>query len=212
MSQHTVYPVLSEAFLPTESGRVWIKRTALCVVGVLALWLSAKIQIASVPVPVTLQMLVIMVIGAAYGPRLGVATVAAYIMLGVKGVPVFAGTPENGVGLAYVLGPTGGYILGFLFAAYVVGILARAGWDRSFFLTACAMVVGMLCVYVPGVIWLATGVTLFGSGGEGAVTGYGWSNWYSYGVKTFIWVDALKLCIAVFAFPSMWRFVGHARL
>ncbi|MDD9978763.1 MAG: biotin transporter BioY [Boseongicola sp.] len=212
MTTMSARPVLTDVIWAAEGSQVWIKRAALLVAGVIALWVSAKVQIATVPVPVTLQMLVVMVIGAAYGPRLGAATVASYLFLGIQGLPVFAGTPEKGIGLAYVLGPTGGYLLGFLIAAYLVGVLARAGWDRSPITMAGAMAVGIVAVYVPGVVWLSSGFGLLGGlGGEGAFMGFGWENWYAYGVKTFIWVDALKLVIAVVAFPVIWRLVGDAR-
>ena len=204
--------VLSQVLWPaTDNAAIWARRLVLLVAGVLALWVSAKIQIATVPVPITLQMLVIMIIGAAYGPVLGATTVLAYVALGIQGFPVFAGTPEKGIGLAYVFGPTGGYILGFILAAYVVGALAKAGWDRSPVTMAGAMAAGILCVYVPGVIWLCSGFGLLGMAAEGQFAGYGWSNWYAYGVKTFIWVDALKLVVAVVAFPVIWRLVGDAR-
>ena len=212
MTATMVKPVLSETIGYNRGQALRLKQFALLVAGVLALWVSAKVQIATVPVPVTLQMLVIMVIGAAYGPMLGVSTVAAYVFLGAQGLPVFAGTPEKGIGLAYILGPTGGYILGFVLAAYVVGMLARAGWDRSPLRMALAMAAGIVAVYAPGVIWLWAGVDLFaGLAGEAAFMGYGWENWYAYGVKTFIWVDALKLVVAVIAFPVIWRLVGDAR-
>ena len=201
MSTLTHRPVLSDLIWNTDGSQVWLKRLVLLVAGVAALWVSAKIQIASVPVPVTLQMLVIMVIGASFGPRLAAATVASYLALGIAGQPVFAGTPEKGIGLAYMMGPTGGYLLGFLIAAYAVGLLARAGWDRSHLSMAAAMAVGILCVYIPGVVWL--------SATWGAALG--WENWYAYGVKTFIWVDGLKLAVAVIAFPVVWRLVGNAR-
>lgn len=212
MSTTTMRPVLSEA-VGFESGvSLRMKQILLLVAGVLALWVSAKIQIATLPVPVTLQMLVIMVIGAAYGPWLGASTVLAYVMLGAQGVPVFAGTPEKGIGLAYIFGPTGGYILGFVLAAFVVGSLARTGWDRSPMRMALAMVAGLLAVYIPGVIWLCSGFGLIASvAGESAFMGFGWENWYTYGVRTFIWVDALKLVVAVIAFPAIWRLVGDAR-
>lgn len=206
-------PVLTDVFLQDSNSQIWMKRVALFVAGIAALWISAKIQVGTVPVPITLQMLVIMVIGAAYGPRLGLATVAGYVALGLQGQPVFAGTPEKGIGLLYALGPTGGYILGFMIAAYAVGMLARAGWDRSPVSMAAAMAVGLVCVYVPGVIWLSAGFGLFGNlfGLAEPFMGYGWENWYAYGVKTFIWVDALKLVVAVIAFPVIWRLVGDAR-
>jgi biotin transport system substrate-specific component len=100
-----------------------------------------------------------------------------------------------------MMGPTGGYLLGFWLQAVVIGMLARAGWDRSVPMMALAMVAGLLALYIPGVIWL--------SATWGAALG--WENWYAYGVKTFLWVDALKLVVAVIAFPAIWKLVGEAR-
>jgi len=217
MSTATTNMVLSDRLWDADGAALWAKRAILLVAGVAALAISAKIQITTVPVPVTLQMLVVMVIGAAYGPKLGAATVASYVALGLQGVPLFAGAVA---GPAYVFGATGGYLLGFIIAAFAVGRLAAAGWDRSPVQMAAAMAVGILCVYVPGVIWLSSGAALLGGslsvalsgivGGE-AFTGYGWANWYAYGVKTFIWVDAIKLVVAVIAFPAIWKLVGDAR-
>lgn len=217
MSTASTNMVLSDRLWDAQGMGIWLKRAVLLVVGVMALIISSKVQLATVPVPVTLQMLVIMVIGAAYGPVLGAATVASWVALGLRGVPVFAGEVA---GPAYVFGATGGYILGFMIAAYVVGRLASAGWDRSALKMAAAMAVGILCVYIPGVAWLSAGAALLGTagvemvaglvGGE-AFAGYGWANWYAYGVKTFIWVDALKLVAAVIAFPLIWKLVGDAR-
>lgn len=201
MSTIATRPVLTDLVWQTEGSQLWMKRLVLLVAGVIALWVSAKVQIATVPVPVTLQMLVVMVIGAAYGPRLGFATVASYLVLGAQGLPVFAGTPEKGIGLAYMMGPTGGYLIGFALAAFVVGALARSGFDRNPLTMAVAMAAGILAVYIPGVVWL--------SATWGAALG--WENWYAYGVKTFIWVDALKLVVAIIAFPAIWKLVGDAR-
>lgn len=198
MSTLAERPVLSDLVWNAEGAQLWLKRLALLAAGVAALTLSAKVQITTVPVPVTLQMLVVMVIGAAYGPRLAGATLAAYLALGFQGLPVFAGAVA---GPAYFAGPTGGYLLGFLLAAVVVGALARAGCDRSPVSMALAMAAGILAVYVPGVVWL--------SASWGAALG--WENWYAYGVKTFLWVDALKLVVAVIAFPAIWKLVGDAR-
>lgn len=200
---------LHEALVPAAGAGLWLRRAALIAIGVAALWLSSKIQIATVPVPVTLQILVVMVIGAGYGARLGTATVAAWLALGAAGEPVFAGTPEKGIGLAYMSGPTGGYLLGFLLAAWVTGWLAGRGWDRHPLTMALAMAAGLVTVYVPGVVWLCAGFSLLPF--EGAFNGYGWENWYAYGVKTFLWIDALKLALAVVLFPMVWRLVGPAR-
>lgn len=198
MATLTARPVLMDVLWQQEGAGLWLKRLALLVAGVAALTVSAKVQIATVPVPVTLQMLVVMVIGAAYGPRLAGATLMSYLALGFQGLPVFAGAAA---GPAYFAGPTGGYLIGFALAAVLVGWLAREGWDRRPVSMALAMAAGILAVYIPGVVWL--------SAGWGAALG--WENWYAYGVKTFIWVDALKLVVAVIAFPAIWRLVGDAR-
>ena len=201
MSTIASRPVLTDLVWQTEGSQLWLKRVALLVAGVIALWVSAKVQVATVPVPITLQVLVVMVIGAAYGPKLGFATVASYLVLGAQGLPVFAGTPEKGIGLAYMMGPTGGYLIGYVLAAFTVGALARAGFDRNPMTMLVAMAAGLVAIYIPGVVWL--------SATWGAALG--WENWYVYGVKTFIWVDALKLIVAVIAFPAIWKLVGDAR-
>ncbi len=112
-------PVLTDIFMNGTDSQIWTKRLVLLVAGIAAMWISAKTQIATVPVPVTLQMLVVMVIGAAYGPRLAAATIAGYLALGIQGMPVFAGTPEKGLGLVYMAGPTGGFLAGFVVAPFV---------------------------------------------------------------------------------------------
>lgn len=213
MSTLTQDRVLAEAILPQMGTRKLLKQVALIVAGVLALWISARTQIGTVPVPITLQMLVVMVIGAAYGPKLGGLTLLAYLGAGAAGYPVFAGTPEKGIGLLYMFGPTGGYLLGFFAAAVVVGALAERGWDRSFGKMLAAMAIGLVCVYLPGVVWLSSGFNLlFGNSFLAEpFMGYGWANWYANGVKDFIWVDAIKLVVAVLAFPTVWKLVGNAR-
>jgi len=116
------------------------RNIVLAVVGSLALWASAKIQVPFFPVPITMQTFVVLVIGMTFGWRLGGATFALYLAEGAIGLPVFAGTPEKGIGMAYMIGPTGGYLLGMLLATMCVGWLAQRGWDRRILTTAAAMV------------------------------------------------------------------------
>src|SRR5258705_4097477 len=127
----------------------------LVVVGVLVLTVSAKLQIPLWPVPMTMQTYVILVVAMAYGTRLGVATVVAYLLAGAAGLPVFAGTPEKGIGLPYMLGPTGGYLAGFLIATYLMGKLAQRGWDRRVLSCLAAISLGHLLILACGVAWLA---------------------------------------------------------
>lgn len=197
----------------TLSQTLWLDQTqpnllrkiAMVFIGVLALAISAKVQIAQVPVPITLQVLVVMSIGAAYGARMAGATLGAYLLAGLSGLPVFAGPIA---GPLYFFGPTGGYLLGFFVAAVIVGALAERGFDRSPLTMLLAMAVGLVALYVPGVLWLTLGGNLFLGGEFG---GYGLAHWYDYGVKTFIWVDAIKLLVAVAAFPLIWGWLGARR-
>ena len=166
----------------------------LALMGSALIALSSKIQVAMVPVPMTLQTLVILVIGMAAGWRLGGLTVLLYLAEGALGLPVFAGTPEKGLGMAYLVGTTGGYLLGFLLATLAIGLLAEAGWDRSVPLTAAAMLIGNVVIYVPGLLWL------------GSVAG--WDNpILQWGLTPFIVGDLVKLAIAALLMPAAWRLV-----
>ena len=122
--------------------------------GSLLLTLSAKAQVPFWPVPMTMQTFVVIGLGLALGPRLGLAAVALYLAQGAAGLPVFAGTPEKGIGLAYMAGPTGGYLAGYLLAAFVAGHLAMKGWDRNPLTAFAAALVAGALIYLPGLAWL----------------------------------------------------------
>ncbi|MDH5749223.1 MAG: biotin transporter BioY, partial [Rhodospirillales bacterium] len=117
----TTQPTLIAALWPARKRLGVYRQGALAVAGSLLLILSAKISIPFWPVPMTMQTFAVLVIGMAYGPRLGLATVLLYLAEGAFGMPVFAGTPEKGIGLAYMMGPTGGYLVGFAVSAFLVG-------------------------------------------------------------------------------------------
>lgn len=114
--------------------------------------LSAKVQIPFWPVPMTLHTLAVLAISAILGPRIGFAAMSAYLAAGLAGLPVFSGSPERGIGLAYAMGPTGGYLLGYLMASWLSGWLAQG---RGIAGTAAAMLAGLAVVYAAGLAWLA---------------------------------------------------------
>ncbi|WP_022729890.1 biotin transporter BioY [Fodinicurvata sediminis] len=122
------------------------------IVGPLLMTLSAKLQIPFWPVPMTLHTLAVMAFAVALGPRLASAVFLAYLSAGAAGLPVFSGTPERGLGLAYMMGPTGGYLLGYLLASGVTGVLARG---RGMLGHLGAMLAGLSVVYAMGLGWLA---------------------------------------------------------
>jgi len=168
----------------------------LAVAGTALLTISAKIQIPFYPVPMTLQTFVVLALGMAYGWRLGGATLLLSLAEGAAGLPVFAGTPEKGIGLAYMLGSTGGYLAGFVLAAAVCGWLAERGWDRNLIRTAAAMVIGNAVIYVPGLLWL---------GGL-----YGWDKpILEWGLTPFLAGDLAKLALATAVLPLAWKWLGR---
>lgn len=143
--------------------RIWpagqrnaLRMAALAVFGSALLWASAKAQVPMWPVPMTMQSFVVLAIGFAYGARLGTATVLLYLAQGALGLPVFAGTPEKGIGLPYMMGTTGGYLLGFALCAALCGWMAERGWGRTLVGLSATMIAGSALLFVPGVLWLAT--------------------------------------------------------
>jgi biotin transport system substrate-specific component len=197
LSSAIVYPTLIQRALGPD--RAIFRNVALAIGGNLCLWLSAKIQIPFYPVPLTMLTFMVLTIGMAFGWRLGAATIALYLIEGAFGLPVFAGTPEKGIGLAYMLGPTGGYLLGSLPAAVLCGWLAERGWDRNFATTALAMLAGNLVIYGFGLAWLGSVV--------------GWDKpVLAWGLTPFLLGDLTKLALATALLPVAWRFFGRSRL
>ena len=116
--------------------------------------LSAKVQVPFWPVPATLQTLAVLLLAFGLGGRLAALSVIVYLAEGAIGLPVFAGSPERGLGLAYMMGPTGGYLAGFLAAALAVGHLADRGAGRRTGTTVAALAAGLALIYLPGTLWL----------------------------------------------------------
>jgi biotin transport system substrate-specific component len=146
------------------------------------------------PVPVTGQTFAVLMIGALLGARRGCVCVLVYIMEGVVGLPVFA----TGVGSAVLRGLTGGYIVGFIPAAYVVGLLAEKGWDRRIGTTVMAMALGNAVIYTFGAVWLSCLPSV--------------DNVLLRGVYPFIVGDLLKIALAAVLLPSGWKLLRHAGL
>ena len=189
-------PTLLEVLSPQLSrpAVAW-RNVALAIAGSLLLTLSAKLQIPFWPVPMTMQTFVVLVIGTAFGWRLGAATVALYLLEGAVGLPVFAGTPERGIGLAYMMGPTAGFLVGFVIAAWIVGFLAERGWDRNFLTCGAAMIAGHVAISLSGVVWLAI---LFGT-----------TKAIDIGLVPFLASSALKTALGTATMPLIWRIVAR---
>jgi biotin transport system substrate-specific component len=158
----------------------------------LLLTVSAKISIPFYPVPLTMQTFVVIGLGLALGPWRASAAVLLYLAAGAAGLPVFAGTPQQGIGLTYMLGPTGGYLLGYLPAVALGGWLAKQEWDRRSLHTMIAALLSGAVIYVPGLLWLGTVI-----GFDKPVL--------QLGLYPFIFGDIVKAALAALIFPMAWK-------
>lgn len=192
---------------PTLAGAVWPEQAStasraaravlLTLVGSAVLTLSARLSVPFWPVPMTMQSLAVLLIGAGFGLRLGTATVVLYLIEGAVGLPVFAGTPMHGLGLAYMMGPTGGYLIGFVAAAALVGFFAERGADRSVPKLLGAMTLGHVVLFGFGYAWLA-----YLLGKDLAFTA---------GVEPFLVGTVVKTLLAGLIVPSVWQLMAKRR-
>jgi biotin transporter BioY len=171
-----------------------LREVLILVVGIALLALTARIEIPLQPVPITGQTFGVLLLGALLGARRGTAAVTAYVLAGVAGLPMFAG---GAAGLTRLVGPTGGYLLGFIAAAWLVGKLSERGWDRGLARAAAAMLLGSVVIYLFGLPWLAVFV--------------GWDQVLALGLLPFIVGDLLKIALAAVVLPLGWRAIGESR-
>lgn len=191
---------LTEAFGPTEGTALRVKQAVMVVLGIMALAILAKVKVPMWPVPITMGTFAVLTIGATYGPRLGLATILGYMIIGALGFDVFANSTAENAGWSYMIGGTGGYLVGYVLATLALGFAARAGWDRSVLKMALALLIANVLIYVPGVAWLPAvyeGKTL------------AWA--VEVGLTPFLIGDALKLGLAALLVPGLWKLIGNAR-
>ena len=199
MSANTAALTYSDLLRPVSRRNALLYDFALVFGGSILIALSAKLSfyLPFSPVPITGHSFAVFFIGMLFGGYRGALTVLTYIMAGAGGLPVFAGA---GAGIVYLAGPTGGYILGFVAAAYITGVLAERGWDRHFLTAGLAMIIGNIFVFIPGLSWLA----LYS----------GWGESLSLGLYPFIAGDIVKIFLAAILLPSGWKILnatGYAR-
>ncbi|MTI03634.1 biotin transporter BioY [Roseibium sp. RKSG952] len=190
--------VLADAIGPREGTALRIKQVVLVVLGIVALAVAAKIKVPMWPVPITMGTFAVLTIGTAFGARLGLVTMLGYLLIGALGFDVFAGSSAEKFGLTYMMGGTGGYLVGYLLATVLLGVLASRGWDRSVGKMVLALVLANVVIYVPGLLWL------------GQL--YGWDKpILEWGLTPFLLGDAIKLGLAALLIPSLWKLIGDAR-
>lgn len=188
MRERTFHPPMARLLWPDLSLS---RQAVLILAGSWLVALAAQIEIPLQPVPITGQTFGVLLVGVLLGRKQGAASLLAYLAQGAMGLPVFAG---GAGGIARLWGPTGGYLWGFVVAAFAVGWLSERGWDRRFLTAALAMLVGNVVIYALGVGWLTRFV--------------GWETALKVGVWPFLVGDALKIAMAALALPWGWRLIG----
>jgi biotin transport system substrate-specific component len=191
---------LLEALWPAHEFARIVRGIVMVVVGVGILTASAYIRIPMWPVPMTMQTFAVLGLGAAYGWRLGGITVLTYLAIGILEIPVFS---DGNSGWEYFGGTTGGYLVGFMVAASLVGWLAERGWDRRFLTMAAAMVLGNAVIYVLGLSWLYQVLV-----GQMGLEGWDVAKVVKNGMILFLVGDAAKLFLAALLLPFIWKFVA----
>ena len=192
--------LLIEAIWTPNQDIIWIQRMALVAFGIAFLIIAAKIKLILPfsPVPVTLGTFAVLTIGTTYGQRLGLMTIFGYLLIGMLGFDVFANSSAEANGLTYMLGGTGGYLIGYCFAIMALGFIAKLNWDRNIFKLGAALVFANILIYAPGLLWL------------GQL--YGWDQpIIAWGLTPFIIGDLLKLALTASLIPLIWKLIGKAR-
>ena len=160
-----------------------IKNLFIALIGTVLLAISAKIKIPFYPVPMTMQTLVVLIIGVGFGWKLGVATIALYLFEGIIGLPVFSGTPEKGIGLVYFTGPTMGYLIGFLVAAFFAG---KFNFDNNLIKNFFKLIFATSFIYTLGMLWLGELI--------------GWDKpIFKLGAQPFLLAELFKILLVTFA-------------
>ena len=165
--------------LKTVSIQKILRTFVLIFLGTIVLTISAKIKIPFYPVPMTMQTLVVLFLGLAFGYKIGLATVGVYLLEGIIGIPVFSNSPEKGVGLVYFTGPTMGYLIGFLSAVFFSGYL---NFKKNIFIVFTKLIFSVSTIYLLGALWLGTLI--------------GWDKpILKLGVTPFLLAELFKICL-----------------
>jgi len=196
---HTNNDVMIDAFgSATQMALIprIIREIVLVVTGSILIALAAQFYfpLPFSPVPITGQTFAVLLLAALYGHNRGGLTVLTYLILGIAGRPVFA---SGTFGIATIIGPTGGYLVGFLPAAYIVGFLSKKGWDRKVWTTATSMIIGNVVIYLAGTTWLSRFV--------------GWDNVLQTGLIPFLIGDGAKIVLATLLLPTGWKLINRPR-
>ena len=166
-----------------------VKNLFIALIGTVLLAISSKIKIPFYPVPMTMQTLVVLVIGIGFGWKLGIATISLYLLEGIIGLPVFSGTPEKGIGLIYFTGPTMGYLIGFLITVFLAG---KFNYNNNLIYNFLKLLFAVSFIYILGMLWLGSLI--------------GWDKpIFKLGAQPFLIAELFKILLATFAINQIKR-------
>ncbi|MDT0683985.1 biotin transporter BioY [Roseicyclus sp. F158] len=200
---------LAESIGPLEGREAQTKNVLLVAVGIVLLTVAAQIKLPVPPSPVAVNLgtFAVLTIGAAYGPRLGLTTILLYMAIGALGFDIFQSSTAEMNGVSYMMGTTGGYLVGYVLAVGAMGLLARRGWDRSPVKMVGAMLIGNAVIYLPGLAWLA--VLIAGGMHQPEVYSSVFNQTLAWGALPFLVGDAMKLALAALLVPAAWKLLGR---
>ena len=177
-----------EAIKSIKLDRIF-KAILITLLGSILLTISAKIKIPFYPVPMTMQTFVVLLLGVSFGWRLGLFTITLYLIEGIAGLPVFAGTPEKGMGIVYFIGPTMGYLVGFVVAVYLTGLFK---FKNNFIINFIKLVFAVSFIYLFGMLWLAKFT--------------GWDKVFMAGAQPFLLAEFFKILLLTILIPKISKF------
>jgi len=176
-----------EAIKKIELNKI-VKVVLISVLGTLLLTISAKIKIPFYPVPMTMQTFVVLFVGMAFGYKIGLATVSLYLLEGILGLPVFANSPEKGIGIVYFTGPTMGYLIGFLIAVFFTGYLQfEKPTTANVIFIFFKLIFSVSFIYILGLFWLSTLI--------------GWDKAFKFGAQPFLLAELFKILLLTALYP-----------
>lgn len=188
----TASAILANQLWPQTNSNTIARNVVLALVGSLIVAAAAQITVPMWPVPMTLQTLAVLSVGAAYGSRLGAATLALYAIEGAIGLPFFAGGQAGLINAQGLILSSGGFIIGFILAAWLIGKLIEQGWGSSVLKTTLATLIGATVLYIPGLIWLA----IWAAKTQNMVAGDAIQAAINWGFTPFLVGDAIKAVIS----------------
>ena len=198
---------LIDALWPNTKSQNFIRNFSIIIIGTILLAISAHVKIPIPPVPVTLQTLVVLVFAMSVGWKISFITFAFYLFQGTIGLPVFANPPYSGP--FYLVGSSGGYLLGMLLASFVVGYLAEKNYDKNYFKSLFAIFLGTLIIFIPGLIWLGFWFDNFHpklAENIGLFEGYKLA--LTHGLLAFKFTEPVKVALAASITPLLWQYIS----